>query len=63
MYRVAKRAAGYAGEQKGQPEKMRIDAVPGMEAVHVRWLVRGKGPYTVTVRSIKGGSDRREVRL
>jgi hypothetical protein len=21
----------------------------------VRWIVRGPGPYTVTVRSIKGG--------
>jgi hypothetical protein len=50
-----------AKEQKRQPEKMRIDMIPGMGAVHVRWLVRGKGPYTVTVRSIKGGSDRREV--
>jgi hypothetical protein len=52
-----------ANEQKRQPEKMRIDTIPGMGAVHVRWLVRGEGPYTVAVRSIKGGSARREVSL
>ena len=50
-----------AKEQKRQPEKMRIDTIPGMGAVHVRWLVRGEGPYTVIVRSIKGGSVRGEV--
>ena len=54
--------AGYAREQKRQPEKMRIDTIPGMGAVHVRWLVRGEGPYTVSVRSVKGGSARGEVR-
>ncbi len=47
-----------ADEQKRRPEKMRIANVPGMGAVHVRWLVQGKGPYTVTVRSVKGGGDR-----
>jgi hypothetical protein len=52
-----------AKEQKRRPEKMRIDTIPGMGAVHVRWLVRGKGPYTVTVRSAKGGAARAEVAL
>ena len=52
---------GCAKEQKRQPEKMRIDTIPGMGAVHVRWLVRGERPYTVTVRSVNGGSARREV--
>ena len=41
---------------------IRIDTIPGMGAVHVRWLVRGQRPYTVTVRSVKGGTARREVR-
>jgi hypothetical protein len=50
-----------AKEQKRQPEKMRIDTIPGMGAVYVRWLVQGEGPYTVTVHSVKGGSARREV--
>lgn len=56
------RPVGCAKEQKRHPEKMRIDTIPGMGAVHVRWLVRGEGPYTVAVRSIKGGSARGEVR-
>ncbi|MBN2475663.1 MAG: hypothetical protein JXB62_13710 [Pirellulales bacterium] len=51
-----------APEQKRRPEAMRIENISGMGAVHVRWLVRGEGPYTVAVRSVKGGSDRRRVR-
>jgi hypothetical protein len=50
-----------AAEQKRRPNEMRIPTIPAMGAVHVRWLVRGDGPYTVRVRSAKGGSDRREV--
>ncbi len=51
-----------AAEQKRRPAEMRIATIPGMSAMYVRWLVRGEGPYTVSVRSVKGGSDRREVR-
>ena len=50
-----------AKEQKRRPEKMQIASIPGMGAVHVRWLVRGKGPYAVTVQSVKGGTDQRRV--
>ncbi|OHB71336.1 MAG: hypothetical protein A2V70_15080 [Planctomycetes bacterium RBG_13_63_9] len=50
-----------AKEQPLRPECLRIDGIRGMGAVYVRWLVEGEGPYRVTVRSIKGGSDRREV--
>jgi len=51
-----------AKEQKHEPGRVRVANVPGMAAVYVRWLVQGKGPYTVTVRSVKGGTDRRSVR-
>jgi len=51
-----------AREQKHRPAEVRVTRVPGMGAVYVRWLVRGDGPYTVRVRSVKGGSDRRDVR-
>jgi len=51
-----------AREQKHRPEQVRVPRVAGMGAVYVRWLVRGAGPYTVRVQSVKGGSDRREVR-
>jgi hypothetical protein len=47
-----------ARPQKRHPETIRVPNVPGMGAVYVRWLVRGEGPYTVGVRSVRGGSDR-----
>jgi hypothetical protein len=50
-----------ARDQKYQPDRLRLDRIPGMGAAHVRWFVRGKGPYTITVRSIKGGSDVKTV--
>ena len=50
-----------AQEQKDHPERLRIPNIPGMSAIRVRWLVRGDGPYTVAVESIKGGRDRQTV--
>ena len=50
-----------AKEQKHHPGQLRVPTIGGMGAVHVRWLVKGKGPFSVSVRSIKGGSDRRQV--
>jgi len=44
-----------AKEQKLNPQRIEVDNIPGMGAVYVRWLVRGKGPFTVTVDSEKGG--------
>jgi len=52
-----------AHEQKHHPDQIRIAKIPGMGAVYVRWLVEGKGPFTVTVQSVKGGTDRRRGRL
>ncbi len=52
-----------AKEQKHHPGQLRIPTIPSMGAVHVRWLVTGKGPFTVSVRSPKGGSDRRRVEV
>ncbi len=46
-----------AKEQKRKPEELRLDTVPGMGAVYCRWIVKGVGPYTVTARSAKGGTD------
>jgi hypothetical protein len=48
-----------AQEQRRQAEEMRIPNVPGMGAVYVRWLVEGPGPFTVSVRSVKGGTAQR----
>jgi hypothetical protein len=42
-------------EQKRDPANVRIASIPGYGVVYVRWLVLGQGPYTVNVRSAKGG--------
>lgn len=38
-----------------EPTVVRVDRIPGMGAVYVRWIVQGAGPYTVTIDSRKGG--------
>ncbi len=52
---VQNRYLNLATEQKLNPQKLLIDNVPGMGSVNLRWLVRGKGPFTVSVNSEKGG--------
>jgi hypothetical protein len=51
------RFMGIAREQKRNPEKLGVSTVPGMEAVYVRWIIEGKGPFTVTIDAAKGGKD------
>lgn len=51
------RFMGIAREQKRNPEKLEVPTVPGMEAVYVRWIIEGKGPFTVTIDAAKGGKD------
>jgi hypothetical protein len=41
--------------QKRDPAKIKVPNIAGMDVVYVRWIVEGTGPYTVRVRSIKGG--------
>lgn len=50
-----------AASQKHGPAQMRVERIAGMGSVYVRWLVEGDGPYTVHVRSHKGGSDEQRV--
>lgn len=50
-----------AKPQKRRPEQMRIESIPGMQAVYVRWLVEGERPYLVKVLSVKGGASERRV--
>jgi len=51
--------SGRAKEQVHNPRRIEVDNVPGMGTATVRWVVRGKGPFTVTVDSEKGGVGRR----
>ena len=44
-----------AREQEHRPERLAVDAVAGMGAVHVRWIVDGPPPYEVVLNSRKAG--------
>lgn len=45
----------FTTEQKVNPAKMRVNNIGGMSSVSVRWIVSGRGNYTITVDSAKGG--------
>jgi hypothetical protein len=49
-------------EQKTGPQTVELRRVPGMGAVYCRWLVRGGGPFTVSVDSVKGGKASADVK-
>jgi hypothetical protein len=49
------RFTGQAREQKRNPHRLELSNIQGMEAVYVRWIVEGKGPFTVTANTAKGG--------
>jgi len=42
-------------EQAYNPEKLEVANISGNSVVKVRWIVSGKGKYTITVDSAKGG--------
>lgn len=44
-----------ANEQRNRPARINVANIPGQGSVTVRWIVRGNGPFTVTVDSPKGG--------
>ncbi len=47
---------GVGREQKTNPATIEVPNVPGLGAVHVRWVVRGNpSNYTIEVNSRKGG--------
>lgn len=45
----------YTTEQKANPDSIRVENIPGMGEVSVRWIVRGSGNFTIRVNSQKGG--------
>lgn len=50
-----------AREIKHHPESLKIDVIPGMGTVQVRWIVAGKPPFQIRLDSKKGGQVIREV--
>ncbi|MEO0471051.1 MAG: M14 family metallopeptidase [Bacteroidota bacterium] len=52
---------GLAIEQKHQPARLKVDNIPGMGTVTVRWIVEGEGPFVIEVNSVKGGTASRST--
>ena len=48
-------------EQKRRPERLNLDAVPGMATVQVRWIVAGKPSGEIIFDSLKGGKTSRTL--
>ncbi len=61
-YRVVNDRNGQSIEQERNPARLEIANIPGNSVITVKWVVRGNGPYTVTVDSEKGGRDSRRSR-
>lgn len=59
---VEDRLTGLVKDQKRNPEKIEVEAIPGMEAVFVKWIVDGKKPFVVNVDSEKGGKDSKQLK-
>jgi hypothetical protein len=53
--RVTDRFFKRAEAVKRRPHRVELDTIDGMSAVRVQFIVKGKGPFTVTVDSAKGG--------
>ncbi|NBC25310.1 MAG: peptidase M14 [Bacteroidetes bacterium] len=46
----------FTTEQKSDPAALRVDNIPGMGEVTVRWILRDSGNFTINVESQKGGT-------
>jgi hypothetical protein len=53
--RVFNRDLNVSEEQKINPSVIKVDNIPGMGTVTVRWIVEGKSKYSIKVDSAKGG--------
>ena len=54
------RHLGIMAEQKHEPATVKVENIPGMGTVAVRWIVEGNNPLTVVVQSEKGGIVKRK---
>jgi len=48
---------------KRRPHRVELDAIEGMDAARVQFIIKGSGSFTVTVDSAKGGLLRKEATL
>lgn len=61
-YRVTNPNTGTAIEQPRNPGRLEVSNIPGNSVLTVKWIVRGSGPFTVTVDSEKGGAHSKVTR-
>ncbi len=61
FYNVDERS-GLGTEQERNPGTIRLANIAGRSMERVRWIVRGNGPFKVTVTSVKGGTHSRTGR-
>lgn len=54
-YRIVNDRTGESVEQEHQPSRIEIRNIAGRSEERIKWIVRGNGPFTVTVESVKGG--------
>jgi hypothetical protein len=55
-YRVTNERTGESIEQESNPARMELTNIAGRALERIKWIVRGNGPFTVTVTSEKGGA-------
>lgn len=55
-YRIVNDRTGQSVEQERNPARLELRNIAGRDVERVKWVVRGNGPFTVTVTSTKGGT-------
>lgn len=50
-------------DQKFQPQTLKVNSIPGMGSMTVKWIVKGKGDYTIVADALKGGKTRFQGKL
>jgi hypothetical protein len=56
-YRIINDRTGESVEQERNPARLELRNISGRGIERVKWIVRGGGPFTVTVSSQKGGTN------
>ena len=60
---VTDRFLGRVTAAKRRPERLELDAIPGMQVVRTQFILSGRGKFRVTVDSAHGGVRTREQLL
>ncbi len=55
-FRVTNATTGIGVEYVEHPDRIELNNIPGRGSITLKWIVRGNGPYTVKVESVKGGT-------